>query len=822
MRKDIVLAIAILFSIPIANAQELSKSDKTLFKEADNYFNDENFLVALPIFKDLADKYPSNFEINYYTGACFLNTRYQKDKAIPYLVKAVEMAESTIPPMVHKDLGDLYHLTYDFTKAKHHYQQYLNLARKGENEYKTYCEHMIVVCDNAKKLVADTISSNIENIGTPINTDNSEYAPYVSADDSILFFTQRKFYTDEELLTTENPDTASHLYMAVKQNDSWGTPQKITINGIDENSNVSMAGLSPDGEFIYINASINGQQDILEGRYLNNGSLDLKPMPEPINSEFWEGKVTLSADGSVIYFASSRPGGYGGKDIFRSEKDANGIWQTPQPLGDEVNTPFDEDSPFMHPSGKVFYFSSNGHNSMGRFDIFSVVMSDNMIFPAENLGFPINSTSDDMYFALASDGRYGYLSSSYGNKYGNYDIYKVEMNMNIPITIVKGTILAGNPAIPVPTKIRVIDNTTGKKLRYAYNPNPKTGRYLMIFPPGKDYTMVVEAEGYLPQNIIIQIPDQIKFYELFQAITLNKIVSLGKQVGEQVQVNNSFDETNKSDTVNKDYDTLFDLIENIMASTDSIATIKSKVEEQPAENKDDKAISDLFNMIDEAFAHGDTTKLNEIKDKTIIPDKFEQVFLYSENNNTIALDTMIVGNDTILTTPGMYAFDEKVIHKANRNDIIGIALTDTLPQQKTIQVKKEFVVTPAMIKKSDPNDRRTILNHAIYFDYNMTEAGDSVSQQLSDIAELIVNNKNLGFIVAGYSDNSGNSDYNFKLSQQRALWILEKLMELGAPTNRSILEFHGEDSANNKSIVAEDRRVNITIFELITDKNAQL
>jgi outer membrane protein OmpA-like peptidoglycan-associated protein/tetratricopeptide (TPR) repeat protein len=823
--KKIVVTFICLSIANTAFMQEFDKADLNIQKQAMKAFSDEDFPKAHELFFKLYEKYPDNFEFNYYIGACYLNTRYNKVEAIPFLKKAVEEGESFIPAIVHKDLGDLNHMAYSFDKAIYHYLRFLTLADKYD-DYSPYCERMIEVCKNAKEQIKDTINLAITNIGKPVNSDNSEFAPYVSTDDSILFFTRKYFYSDEELESLENPDTVNHIYHSYYADEKWSEPSEIEMRGIPMDVGVLIAGMSPDGEYLYINAENNKSQDIYVGRYTGKGYLDLELMPEPINSKFWEGKITISHDGNTLWFASNRPGGIGGKDIYKSTKNIEGNWTEPVNMGAPINTIYDEDTPFIHPSGSLFYFSSKGHNTMGGYDIFSIVLdNDKLLFP-ENMGFPINTVADDSYFVLSANGKTGYFSSSYGNRYQNHDLYQIRMNLDIPLTLVKGQIRFENNQKEISTKIRVIDNETGKQQRYIYNPNPVTGRYLMIFPPGKNYKMIVEAEGFLPKTIDIYIPNQAGFYELFQNIYMAPIVSAGITVGEQLKVENVFFET-KSDSVPKDYSLLFEAIDAIIEGTDSLDTkvIESRGFEIDIfeSNSRNDAYNQLFKQIDDAFDKGDMELLNEINNEVLTPDRYDQVYFFSDQKNNKYLEKITIGEDTILATPKLMAFGNRPKVLIQKNDLIqrDFEIFDSINDRMIIERPTEIVITPLMMRRSDPDNRKTILAHNVFFDVGEIAPNKVYNKEFDELAKLMINNKQLGIIITGYADTDGTVEKNKILSQNRAITVLEILGEKGVNLSKAIIIAKGGEiivKENTERERAYNRRVEMKIFELIVDE----
>jgi len=438
--------------------------------------------------------------------------------------------------------------------------------------------------------LSDSLSVQIANIGNPINTFYSEYSPFITADGKTLYFNKITYTNKNYLNEGIREDSIQSIMVSAYINKNWTEPEKIEIENKFNNPTITLEGITPDGQLLFINIKEENSSN-LYSCIINGKTCNQLIKLDHINSDYWEGRISQTPDGSELYFASNRPGGYGGKDIYKLIKKSNGEWADDAiNLGPSINTFYDENSPFIHPDKKTLFFSSEGHMAIGGFDIFKSVYENNMWSFSENIGYPINTTKDELFFVLSADGKSGYFSSSVNNKYENHDIYQVTLKNSIPLTLVKGTILAGNPPIPSSASIKVIDKETNQRVNYIYNPNPNTGKYLMIFPPGKNYDMVVDAPGYLPHLINIYIPDQTYFYELYQEIILKQVDNLGKNLGEKIVVNNTFYDIYKSydadsdagntnsitetqntiDSVKKDYNQLLQLIEDIINTTDSV------------------------------------------------------------------------------------------------------------------------------------------------------------------------------------------------------------------------------------------------------------
>jgi hypothetical protein len=219
-------------------------------------------------------------------------------------------------------------------------------------------------------------------------------------------------------------------------------------------------------------------------------------MAKEINSQFIETSACFSNDTNEIYFISNRPGGYGGKDIYRLRKLPNGRWAMPFNLGPNINTAYDEDSPYLHPDNVTLYYSSKGHNTMGEYDVFKSVLDPetNVFTKAENLGYPINDVGNDIFFVLSVDGQRGYYSSLKEETFGSNDIYTIDTRFGDNDLKVKHGI-AYKDGVPSKVKITLLDNE-GKAINGTYNSNPKTGKFILVMNPLKSYKAIVEYEGY--------------------------------------------------------------------------------------------------------------------------------------------------------------------------------------------------------------------------------------------------------------------------------------------------------------------------------------
>ncbi len=821
LRINILLIVLTIHLTNFLYSQNIPQNKNKLQKIAYEYFNNEEYNKALPLLLKLDTLTPNSFEVKYYIGACYLNTPYEKTKGIPYLEFALEKGGNLLPNVVFYDLGTLYHLNYQFDDAIKQFKRYIEISNKTDMHYYS-TEKMITICNNAKEIYSNPLQTEIFNLSNPVNTDNSETTPFISADEEILYFTRSFSKTYEQI----DIEYLKKIYCSILKNKKWQEPFEIPTEVQTEGMKVSLAGISPDGEILFLSIGNDVVADIYSCKIVNSKISEYNKLPEIINSQSWEGKVSITPDGQELYFSSNRPGGFGGKDLYKVTKNESGNWSNLQNLGSSVNTEFDEDAPFIHPDNKTLYFSSNGHTTMGGFDIFSCTKTDssNNWTEPTNFGYPINTTSDDIGFVISADGNTAYLSSAHENIYGKHDIYKVVLHKTIPLTLIKGIILGGEPAKPIKAKIKVIDHETNERLRYIYNPNPKTGKYLMIFPPNKNYDMIVEAEGYYPQLINIFVPNQTYFYELFQEIYLKqiKVTENDSVIGQEIKITNTFYDIYKTEASNNiingndashihKFDDLLQTIENIINTTDSIGlkqldilSEKDSINNNKKSNKL-KEYSNLLNLIETAIEKTDSVSLLLIDANTVYNDITNKVFFFGVNKNSQTLEPVVIGKDTVYTLPSI---------NTNRNRNENLSKLSNI--KDTIITNSEKQID---FKSSPENTRKYVYSNLLYFETGKSNIEKKYTQTIDGIVKLLLLNKNLGIEIHGYTDKIGTEESNFELSKIRAFNVMENLVLKQVESRRIIMTAHGETGKEqNAKEMQINRKVELKIFEVNINK----
>lgn len=372
-----------------------------------------------------------------------------------------------------------------------------NSARYRDVEDKEVGRRM-EMAHTAKELVAHPVDLRIRNLGPNINSAAHDYCPLVTADGKTMYFTSRRTGTLGDLKDASGR-AFEDIFTATCTDGNWDVAKNagrpLNTDGMD-----ATVGIGKDGNemIIYRADATQLDGDLFISSKEQGSWKEPVRMTDAINSKAHEPSATVSPDGSEIYFTSDRPGGYGGRDLYRIRRLPNGEWSLPLNLGPKINTPYDEDAPFMHSDGTTLFFSSNGHNTMGGFDIFKASLTDpdmNVWATPENMGYPLNTVNDDIYFCLSADGRTGYFSSERPNGLGGQDIYQAVFPVNqIEFQLVRGMVVNGND---VPLKAGITLTRPGNKdPEGTYLTNEKTGRFLMAVRPGMDYHLQVIAPGY--------------------------------------------------------------------------------------------------------------------------------------------------------------------------------------------------------------------------------------------------------------------------------------------------------------------------------------
>jgi len=464
---------------------------RNMFMEAESYYQYEEYSDALPIYMKLKINDPDNEYLNYRIGSCYLHIPFRHERAIPYLIKACgnidpkakkgSFREKKAPPEALYNLANAYRINNQLDKAITTYQKFKSIADSGKYDFKLI-DDQIRSCKNAAHLMSDTVVYRRFNLGPDINTRFSETNPVVSADGKTLVFVSKLQFYDA-------------LFFSKMKDGHWSKPiNLIPYLGVD--GDVYPTSLSADGTEMYLYRNDGYIGNLYLSKYYDGEWHPIIKLNDNINTKYWESHACISNDGKKLYFTSNRKGGYGGLDIYVSEKDADDNWGPARNLGPVINTPYNEETPFITENGQRLYFSSYGNYNIGGYDIFYSVKSDSGWKTPVNLGYPVNTTDDDLFFMPVHNGAGGYYAFFGNDTYGQTDIYYYNIYSDInPRTFkIRGSISATSEAASeFPTEILLVNKNQDTVFRENLPSGKKT--YSLDANEGK-YTLLLKADGF--------------------------------------------------------------------------------------------------------------------------------------------------------------------------------------------------------------------------------------------------------------------------------------------------------------------------------------
>jgi outer membrane protein OmpA-like peptidoglycan-associated protein/tetratricopeptide (TPR) repeat protein len=495
--------------------------DLNNFKEAESELNtaikqDDKFVEAYLL---LADVYRVTFDnLNAkatYKKAFAINPNFAPDRYYYF-------AESQLK-------------TGDYQEALQNYQLYKDKVHPASDKL-ALADKYIADCVFALKAIKNPVNFKPENLGPGVNTKEEEYFATLTADESTLIFTRQ---------INRNED----FYRSFKTDTGYTTAKYLSTNINTPNYNEGAQCISPDGQYLFFTGCNRpdgfGRCDIYISQ--KEGSNWSKPLNLgfPINTKGWESQPSLSADGHTLYFVSDRRGGLGSYDIWKSILQPDGKWGVPENLGPNINTPYDEQSPFIHPDNKTLYFSSNGWPGMGNKDIFisRLDTAGNWGKPT-NLGYPINTYGEENGLTINASGTKAFFSSNNFNGYGGFDIYSFDLPQNLrpeAVNYVKGIVYDAETKQKLSAAIEIIDLKTSESIHSSMS-DVIDGTFLATLPSNKEYSINVARDGYLFYSENFSIKKNTVGKPIFLEVPLQKIA-----VGKKVVLKNIFFDTNKFD-----------------------------------------------------------------------------------------------------------------------------------------------------------------------------------------------------------------------------------------------------------------------------------
>ncbi len=791
--------------LAVSQSKDAKKEMKKIESDAKEMYRVGEYNLAFPLYRKLDSLDPKNPEYNFRLGVCYLNS-HEKAKALPFFERARNFNYEDEKLGFY--LGRSYHFSHYFDSAIAQYGTYLEHLKSegGKDEEIADLEKYIKECSYGKELIKDPVDAKIENMGPRVNTRYPEYGPVISADEEVLIFTSKRPGSTGGQLDYETNSFFEDMYISTKNDGEWSDPVQLPSN-INSASHDASIGLSPDGArlFVYRNNDHASERsgDIYVSNLKGNDWSDPEKMPEPVNSKGWEPSASTTPDEKVIYFSSTRENGFGGTDIYQVRQLPSGEWAEPVNLGDKINTEHDEDSPFIHPDGKTLYFSSAGHKTIGGFDIFETVFDEDSGTWSEprNIGYPINTADDDIYFVLSADGLRAYFSSVREDTYGDADVYIAHLpEKSVPIIQFKGHVFRKDTERPVAATITITDNET-KKLVGITNSNSFNGRFTTILPPKTNYNITVDLPNFLFFSENIDIPDQVEYYEVSREIYLEPLSTEGSisamrnifflpgeseiRVESEVELNNIYKKLAADP----------DLEVEIAAHTDNMGDpmVNKLLSQARAQAVKDYLIAkgiDPNRVL--AVGYGD--------EFPVADNKTEEGRKKNRRVEVITIHGLAEGFNNDPDEHGYYyrsgasPFDED----GEGKDIVASGAEAGLP--------------PAFKSGSQLEDTR------IRFKFDSERIQRKYYKTLDGVIEYMKKYPKIGFEVAGYTCDIGPEDYNQQLSDRRVNSVVNYLAQRGIDPQRMVRKGYGEanpafpnNSLENRS---KNRRVEFIMRRL--------
>lgn len=479
---SILLVVYTLCPLNVSAQGGLFTDDAT----ARNLFYSGNMHEAVKHFQELLRVDSMHYEYNMLIGYAYLNSNVDKSRAAVHFERALKNPRAD--QFIYYDLGKAYMSAYRFDDAIKSFKTFMKKGLKLEkNDISP--DRYIEMCENAKVLMSLRADVNVENIGTVVNTQYPEYNAYIDADESVLYFSSKQPLNSGTQLDVDGYKMAD-VYCAERVGGKWQPAKKLQAP-VNSGFVEDIVGLSGDGEtlLLYYNNE-KGFDDIFISHKDKKQFTRPEMLSLTVNSEQKEEAAMISPDGNWIFFSSNRPGGYGGMDIYFSRRLPNGEWSNAKNAGPNINTEYDDSYPYLAPDGVTFFFSSQGHNSMGGYDLFrcSWNAADQFFSMPENLAFPVNTPDDNKTISVTKSGRYGYIADYRANSTGDLDIYKVTFtDVPAPYCPVKGEVANVDSASRMTDMARykaVIREAGTKKEVGTYRPNLHDGLFTFILRPG--------------------------------------------------------------------------------------------------------------------------------------------------------------------------------------------------------------------------------------------------------------------------------------------------------------------------------------------------
>lgn len=530
MRYAILITVLFINSMT-GNAQRILSENgraKRIFQQGEKLRSSRKFREAIDKY-NLAIRKDSGFAEAYYQAAASYSILLEPDSAFVYYKELSERYPDTLYYIgAHLRMAEYYFSKGEYENALMHSSKYLSVKEKPDR-YSRMAENIRGNSEFALNRIANPLAFNPRPLPYPLNEFKQQYFPVLSADQQELFFIKRD--QSEEIYTSKR-DTKG----------KWQAPTPID-SSLTSKYNEGTCSVSADGRTMVFTSCMRndsyGSCDLYITYKIGGQWTEPVNMGAPVNSARWDSQPALSADGRTMYFVSTRKGGLGKRDIWVTYQKTNGKWSIPKNLGEQINTEEDDISPFIHVNNQTLYFATNARPGFGGFDIYlSEKRDDGGWGEPENFGYPINTMHDELAMFITADGESGYYS--YETKENGQLISKLyqidipdEISLKYRSSFIKGVIYDEETREPLHAKIQLF-NMLKHELVGEVRSDSIAGDYLMVLTEGAEYALYMDAPGYLFKSYHFDFHrDSISLEGLTANIGLKKL-----QIGGRTTLNN--------------------------------------------------------------------------------------------------------------------------------------------------------------------------------------------------------------------------------------------------------------------------------------------
>ncbi|MFK7953539.1 MAG: OmpA family protein [Ekhidna sp.] len=544
MKTRLTSYFFVLFcSITLSLAQTASKDH---YRDAMKALNVESYGTAIEKFQE-AIKLDTKFQDAwFYLGKTYAHENMYKEAIFAF--RSLEQINPKYDPSIYYEVVRAAISTNQLKMAEAYSQRYMDRSAKGPKGFRA-----IHLGENRKEYAStsQTIREQSNTTSDPVlvdalNSVSGDYMPNVNPTGNRLYFTSvRKGGFDYKDSNSAENDFGEDIYYAQLIDDRWSTPELLP-RPINSEANDFGSAFTGDGQtMVYVRCDENkgvGSCDLYITQLVGTEWSEPQNMGNVVNSSDWESQPTINADGNRIIFTSTRDGGYGGSDLYMTEKNHLGLWGIPQNLGSTINTPLSDNSPFLAADGKTLYYSTIGHPGMGGADIFYAIFEEGKWSKPINLGKPINSSGDDTNFSISASGLAYFASSRLDES--NFDLFQVELPDFLkpkPTIVVQGIVSNAVNSEPLGALVLIEDINSGELIA-TNKSNEASGEYLVVLPAGRDYSVSASSQGFFFYSQSFNLPKDTAYVEITNDIALEPI-----EKGTKVVINNVFFEVAKAE-----------------------------------------------------------------------------------------------------------------------------------------------------------------------------------------------------------------------------------------------------------------------------------